>query len=329
MRIAYVALDTTRASDVTLEPTAIAEAVDTRSAEIAALYEERRAEFDQPEQVRARHLLLRTEGEEEAALASASARAVDLLARIEGGEPFADVAREHTQDEASRATGGDLGFFSRGQMVPEFEDAAFGAEVGVPIGPIESPFGVHLILVEEHREPVLRTLEEVQEELAGDLLREDAGRAAAQETADALVQAVQGGSSLEVAARDRELTLERSGWLTRRPDGYVPGLGAAPDVLAAAFASEVGAGADRIFRAGRKLALVEQDLRGVGHDQPPSESPNSRRSSDRRITSPCATRSARSSRATAADEPPLANAAARSWARMPASRSAATLYIRR
>jgi peptidyl-prolyl cis-trans isomerase D len=258
IRIAYVALDTTADADVPIEDAAVAEALEARSAEIAALYEERRDEFEQPERVRARHLLVRADPADEAGLETARSRARDLLARIEGGDAFEDVARESTDDEATRAGGGDLGFFARGQMVPEFEEAAFSAEVGVPVGPVQSPFGIHIIQVEERREAQSRGLDEVREELAHDLLREDAGRLAAEQRANDLASAIaDDGQGLEDAARALDLTLERSGWLKRRPDGYVPGLGSAPDLLAAAFGMEVGVASPRQFRSGRKIALVE------------------------------------------------------------------------
>ena len=68
---------------------------------------------------------------------------------------------------------------------------------------------------------------------------------------------MRGGKSLETAAREAELTLERSGRLQRRPDGFVPGLGAAQDLLALAFTLPAGASSPRIFEVGGKLALVQ------------------------------------------------------------------------
>lgn len=69
--------------------------------------------------------------------------------RIQAGEPFAKVAGEVSDDAASARRGGSLGEFGRGEMVPEFEAVAFAAEPGVVTGPVRSPFGWHLILVEE------------------------------------------------------------------------------------------------------------------------------------------------------------------------------------
>lgn len=80
-------------------------------------------------------------------LTETRAQARDALERIEGGEDFADVAADVSIDPGSGANGGDLGEIGRGATVPEFEEAAFGAEVGELVGPVESQFGFHVIEV--------------------------------------------------------------------------------------------------------------------------------------------------------------------------------------
>ena len=70
----------------------------------------------------------------------------DLKRRIEGGEDFAQMAREHSQCPSGRQ-GGDLGQFGRGQMVKEFDEMVFGGEVGKVLGPVQTQFGYHLIEV--------------------------------------------------------------------------------------------------------------------------------------------------------------------------------------
>jgi peptidyl-prolyl cis-trans isomerase D len=259
IRIAFVTLDTSAVSeDVEIDPEEVARALEARASEIEQLYEDAGTRYDSPEQIRARHVLIEVpQGSEESAIEAARARAQGARERIEAGEDFAAVAAELSDDAGSKDRGGDLGFFARGQMVPEFDAAAFALEPGGTSDLIRTDYGFHLIRVEERREALHRPLEEVREELATELLRREVASARAHEIADRLAAAVVAGRPLEQAARDEELTLERSGWLTHRPDGFVPGLGAAQDLLAAAFALEPGQSAPRVFDVGDKLALVQ------------------------------------------------------------------------
>lgn len=99
--------------------------------------------------VRARHILINTDEDSDDARASI----MDIRRRIQSGEDFATVAIEMSDDTGSGANGGDLGWFGPGMMVPPFQDAAFGAQIGSLVGPIETDFGFHLIEV-THRASV-------------------------------------------------------------------------------------------------------------------------------------------------------------------------------
>jgi peptidyl-prolyl cis-trans isomerase D len=259
VRIAFPVLDGSRPpAGVEIAPEQVTEFLATRDAEARKLYDDRKDRYDVPEQARARHVLVQVAKDAPAdAVAAAEAEANAALERLRAGEDFAKVATELSDDAGSKADGGDLGFFRRGQMVKPFEDAAFALGPGELGGPVRSDFGFHVIRLEEKRAAELRTYEAVREELAREILGGEAGRSAARAQAEALAAAVRGGRSVEDAAREAGLTLERSGWLRRRPDGYVPSLGAAPELLAVAFTLEPGQSSDRIFEVGEKLALVQ------------------------------------------------------------------------
>lgn len=128
--------------------------------ELRTAYEARRDQFTVGEQVCARHILLETVEDAEAA-----------LTRLEEGADFAELAAE-VSTGPSGPNGGDLGCFARGQMVGPFEEAAFAAEVGVPVGPVETQFGQHLILVSEAQEAGTRPFDEVRDPLRATLLSE-------------------------------------------------------------------------------------------------------------------------------------------------------------
>jgi len=216
-------------------------ALSSTAQEARTLYHHRGAIYAVPEQVRARHILLQIPPDaDEATVAATEARAQALLERIRGGEDFAAIALEVSDDPGSKQNGGDLGFFGRGQMVEPFEDVAFELEPGALSDLVRSDFGIHIIRVEEHRDASNTPFEEVREELARELVASEAKSEVNRALAEKLAAAIRDGQSLESAARAEGLTLERSGWLRRRPDGFVPGLGAA-------FALEPGQSSDRIF----------------------------------------------------------------------------------
>ena len=120
--------------------------------------------------VKARHILIRFKGSpvavrpgqqdlsDEEALAKANA----LQAKIKAGADFADVAREDSDDASSGANGGDVGLFGHGQMVPSFEEVAFRLKIGEVSEPVKSPFGYHVIQVQERQ---VKSFEELRPEL--------------------------------------------------------------------------------------------------------------------------------------------------------------------
>lgn len=134
-------------------------------------YENALSRYLVPERVRAAHILLAASDED--ARAERRAEAEALLARAREGEDFASLARDHSEDEGSAATGGDLGAFSRGRMVPPFEEAAFGLEAPGEISEVvETRFGLHLIKLLEREPEHHRPFEEVKDEIIATLREE-------------------------------------------------------------------------------------------------------------------------------------------------------------
>jgi peptidyl-prolyl cis-trans isomerase C len=115
------------------------------------------ANKDKYEQVKAKHILIAFKGSPAAQSGkpeldenAAKAKAEDLKKQIAAGASFEELAKKESDDTGSGAQGGELGEFGRGQMVPEFEKAAFDAKAGEVVGPIRTQFGWHIIKVEEH-----------------------------------------------------------------------------------------------------------------------------------------------------------------------------------
>ena len=129
--------------------------------EIKAYYEENKQQFAKGPSVRAKHILM--EAEE---------KCKEVLEMIRSGaRTFEDAAKEHSTCPSS-AKGGDLGEFTRGQMVKEFENAAFDAEIGDIVGPVKTQFGYHLIKVEAKNDAQETPLENVKDNIQTQLLRQ-------------------------------------------------------------------------------------------------------------------------------------------------------------
>ena len=154
--------------------TSVAKAAATEEAERKA-YDEAAKAQPPAEEVHARHILLPTEEEAKAA-----------LARIKAGEDFAKVATELSKDPAGE--GGDLGWFTKDRMVPEFADAAFKLEPGQVSDPVKSQFGWHIIKVEEKRMQSFPPFEQVKDQAA---------RYVAQKAQGDLIAALHAGAKVE------------------------------------------------------------------------------------------------------------------------------------
>lgn len=134
--------------------------------EMDQYYKAHQDEFRSPEMVRARHILIkvdRTASEDDKK--NAREKAEGILKRIKAGEDFAKLANEVSDDTGSKTKGGDLGLFPKGRMVPAFEQAAFSLKPGEVSDVIESPFGFHIIKVEEKKEAGIETYEQAKDKV--------------------------------------------------------------------------------------------------------------------------------------------------------------------
>jgi peptidyl-prolyl cis-trans isomerase C len=135
-------------------------------AAIEDFYKKNLDKFQQTARVRASHVLISIPQNADAATKEkAKAKAEAVLAEIKGGKDFAVVAKENSQDPGSAASGGDLGFFQQGQMVPAFDEVAFKLNPGEMSGVVESPFGFHIIKVAEKQAARVVPLEEAKPQI--------------------------------------------------------------------------------------------------------------------------------------------------------------------
>lgn len=133
----------------------------TTDEEVKARYDKEIAALPKQEEVKAAHILVKTEDEAKA-----------IVAKLDKGEDFAKLAKENSQD-SNKDDGGDLGWFGPGRMVPEFEEAAFGLEKGAYTKtPVKTQFGFHVIKVEDKRDAPPPAFEQVQDQVKQLVMRD-------------------------------------------------------------------------------------------------------------------------------------------------------------
>ena len=216
--------------------------------EVQALYEQNKASFSTPEQVRASHILLTTKDKDKAAVRK---QAEAVLAKVKApGADFAALAKQYSED-GSKDNGGDLSFFSRASDVPPgapsmvkpFEDASFALQVGQISGVVESEYGFHIIKLTDRKAAVTRTFDQVRPQLE-DQIKADKARAAAGTKATELASQIKTAADLDKVARTEGLAISDSGLFAREEP--LAGLGFAPGVAAKAFDMEVGKVSDKL-----------------------------------------------------------------------------------
>lgn len=122
--------------------------------EILSNFTENKSSFDTSDKVNANHILVKDE-----------ATALEVVEKLDKGDNFSDLASEYSQDASNASNGGALGFFERGQMVPEFEEAAFGMQAGEISDPIKTDFGFHIIQVVSLEKGTQAKLEDVSDQI--------------------------------------------------------------------------------------------------------------------------------------------------------------------
>ncbi|RAI32328.1 MULTISPECIES: peptidylprolyl isomerase [Rhodoplanes] len=130
------------------------------------VYQEAVKQMGDEQEVHARHILFRVaDASDQKAAAAAEAKAKDTLARIKKGEDFAKLAKDLTEDPPGKADGGDLGWFTKDQMVPEFSEAAFKLDKGQVSDPVKTSFGWHIIKVEDKRKREAPPFDQVKDQI--------------------------------------------------------------------------------------------------------------------------------------------------------------------
>ncbi len=204
------------------------------ASDIERTYNNNIEQYTSPEQVRASHILLKTEGKDDAAV---KAKAEELLKQARAGADFAELARKNSEDEASAKNGGDLDYFGRGRMVPEFDQAVFAMQPGQISDLVKTQYGYHIIKLVDKKAATTRSLAEVRQQI-NDQLAYERAQAQAADLAQSLEKEISKPADLDRVAKAQGLTVQESGFFAR--DEPILGLGPAPEVASKAFDMKQG-----------------------------------------------------------------------------------------
>jgi peptidyl-prolyl cis-trans isomerase D len=204
--------------------------------EIQQYFNAHQADYLVPEQARSRHILITVPtGADASTDAAARAKAEGILRQIQGGANFAELARKYSDDPGSKNSGGELGFFGRGVMVPEFEKAIFAQKIG-DTAIVRTHYGYHIVQVEERRPTRSTPLNEVQPAIQAALIRQKTAQTMENYAQTLTSEAAKNGLPKTAAAHHLEL-------VTTPPVGSRGVIAALPDgsrVIAKAFQSKLG-----------------------------------------------------------------------------------------
>jgi len=234
-------------------------------ATLQAYYNEHTAVYSEPEQRHATHILLTTEksGGDEASL---NALAEKLMQELTQGADFATLAKENSADPGSTENGGDLGWFGRGAMVPEFDEAVFNAQAGDLVGPVKTQFGLHIIKVIEVKPEQVKPYDNVKDQVLKDWTKAQREARFAEELAQLDTLTFENPDTLNVAAQKLNVEVKQSKEFSREAS---KGLGELnrPEALEAAFS-------DAVLLDGRNSEILNFSstdavvLRKLSYDEP-------------------------------------------------------------
>ncbi len=227
--IDYTVPEKRRLRFVVVDVAALKASFTPTDADVESYYSYNTDRYTEPVSLRASHILLRTEGKDQAEVQT---QAETIVAEARDGADFAELARQYSEDDGTKEIGGDLGPISPGQMVPEFEGAAYALDQGEISDPVSSIFGVHIIKATEKTGGVSQSLDDVRESIV-ELLKQGSADARASGYAEAMTAEITTAADMDAAAQRRGFEPQLTGFVA--PGEPILGLGFSSQVTAQAF----------------------------------------------------------------------------------------------
>jgi peptidyl-prolyl cis-trans isomerase D len=223
--------------------------------QVEAYYQQHQQDFQVPEEVKVRHILIKVAKDADAKTdAAAKQKAEDLLKQIKGGADFAALAKANSDDPGSKEQGGELGMIQRGVTVPPFEKAAFALQPGQISDVVKTDFGYHIIKVEEKETAHLKPLDEVKAQIVATLTRQQESDQQAAYAQQLATEAAKSG--LAKTAETHHLQVVTTDYVAQ--NAVLSGLPDGAKMLTAAFSAKPGS-APQVSSTGEGFAVFQVD----------------------------------------------------------------------
>ncbi|MBW1857440.1 MAG: peptidylprolyl isomerase [Deltaproteobacteria bacterium] len=224
-------------ASLVLTPSDFLDKVTISEKEISDFYELNQESFKNPKKIKARHILLEVSPDaSESKETETKERALSLLKRLKDGEDFAALAKKYSQDPAA-SKGGDLGYFTRGQMAKPFEKLAFSLKKGELGGPVKTQFGWHIIQVDDIKDATIKSFSEVRNQIVT-TIKNDISKEIAHERALTLMDQMPYDINLATYAAQHGLTAKEIDYFSKK--GAIPGLGGDERLTKSIYSLEKG-----------------------------------------------------------------------------------------
>lgn len=234
-----------------LKASELAKGIEADDEKLRELYEQRKDSFKVGEERKVSHILIAVDedasGDKKDA---AQAKAEDVLEKIRGGSSFSEMAKKHSDDPGSSEEGGDLGYISQGMMEPAFEDAVYNLKQGEVSDLVQTPFGYHVIRLDEIRAGYGRSFEDVRKELEREYRYKEAERDFLDQQETLANLTYENADTLTVAAEELNIKVNNTAMFARQGG---EGVAANSKVQKAAFS-------DDVLKEGVNSEVIEIDV---------------------------------------------------------------------
>ena len=222
--------------------------------EVQDYYQSNIRDFTEPESIRAKHILVKIPPEAtEQQIQEAHKKAEDILAKLKNGADFDKIAREESQDDATREKGGDLGFFSKGTMSPAIERVAAKLDIGKLSEPVRTDQGYDILMVTEEKPEKQLEFDSVKDKIVEKLLREKAQKKINTD-AENFYEIVYRTEALEKAAKEFGFEVRKADNITK--SGGIPEIGSDAKVMDEAFSLKTD-DISRLMKSGDNFIVLK------------------------------------------------------------------------